>query len=200
MTSKSIRVEPRTNLRRAAHALVVLLAAVGPTACSETATDELEPFVGIWEIDFATAELNLECPPPNTTSSEEVVTLWDRLVVERGTVTDLIETSGVCHLQFNVASGVASASTPDTDPITNQPAICRLDASDPPGFVFADIRPSWDFLILRPEKGQPPKGQLVPRSPSPSLTFVTVDEEGVETADPPCTYAARANLTKVAQF
>ena len=96
--------------------------------------------------------------------------------------------------------GIAIAEIVDPDPFTNESPVCRLDASDPPGTVFADIRPSWEFRIQRPEKGKAPKAQLLPLAQAPTLTFVTVDATGVETADPPCTYLVRMELTKIAQF
>jgi len=185
---------------RAVLAVVALMVAGAATGCSDsTEGSPFKDFIGIWDIDFANSSFPLNCPEPNSSQNDEV-NLWDRLVIEEGTLTDLIETSGVCPLKFNVKSGILIAETADPDPFTGQSAVCRLNASDPPGSIFADIHPSWELRIPRPEKGKAPRAQLLPLAQAPTLTFVTRDALGVETPDPSCTYLVRMELTKVAQF
>ena len=198
---RHIRSETPAGRRFSAWPLVAVISLLaGLTgACSEDAKEPFKDFVGIWEIDFNNSSFPLNCPDPNTDSSGEVA-LWDRVVIEEGTLTDLIETSGSCPMKMNVKAGIAIAEVANPDPFTGAAPVCRLNASDPPGAIFADVRPSWEFRVLKPVKGEAPRAQLLPLTTAPTLTFVTVAADGSETPDPACTYIVRMELTKVAQF
>jgi hypothetical protein len=178
--------------------VAAFLAAVALSGCgNSTDGGAFDQFVGIWAIDPIQSNFTLTCPAPNTASNGPLA-LWSNFVIEAGTTTDLVETSGLCRFGFNVAGPIATSA--NIDLATGTTPACRLIASDPPGSVFADVRPSWEFRLLKPEKGKAPTAQLVPASPVATLTFVTVDANGGEEPDPACTLDAQANLVKIVNF
>lgn len=199
MTTNSLR-PTRSEISRGTLPLVAALLAAGLVAgCGSSDDEPFQDYVGIWQIDFEESQFTLNCPEPNTASSGEIP-LWDQVVIERGTLTDLVETSGSCPMKMDVKGGVAIAAVADPDPFTGASPVCRLNASDPPGLIFADIRPSFELRVLKPEKGKAPRAQLVSGTQAGTLTFVTVGADGTEIPDPACTYIPHVELTKVVQF
>lgn len=199
MTTKSLR-PTRSEISRGTLPLVAALLAAGLlTGCGSSDDEPFQDFVGLWEIDFAASKFPLNCPAPNMASSGELP-FWNQVVIERGTLTDLIETSGTCPMKMDVKGGVAIAAVVDPDPFTGASPVCRLDASNEVSVIFADIRPSLELRVLKPEKGKAPRAQLVSGTQATTLTWVNVDAQGMETPDPACTYIPHVELTKVAQF
>lgn len=207
------RSSRRSSIAPALAALAVL-GAGGLGGCGSSSSsgggDAFAEFEGTWKVEFGTgtqpsSTFTLTCPTDTSQNGE--LRLWDRLVLEPGTVSDLIETAGPSDCQFafnaNVAKGFASV--PAVDPYSGTATICTVivvtgtltngDSAE----VLLDISPtSWVFNLNTPVKGQAPPGQLI-GSATGVLTLVDLTANTASIQDSNCSYIVQSNLTKIAK-
>lgn len=194
--------------------MLCLAGAVGSSAaCSSSSSSSADPFpdfVGTWRVEFGTAAQPQSTSTLSCTSSMIMVDLplWDRLILQPGTVSDLIETAGPSSCQFVYAVDTKTniASVPTSDPFTGQAVTCSplVNTSTDPTTndvidLFLDIVPKpWDFKLLAPVKGKAPTAQLIGMSTG---TLSAFDETAGAAAgsDTTCTYSVSMNLTKIAE-
>lgn len=173
--------------------LIVALA-LGLGACGSSSDEKFGAFVGTWRFD-TTSTFALTC----SGQSAGNITLWKDFVLEEGTVSDLIETSGACQFMFSVKGQSASLTTPD--PLTGAAPSCVVSDSstDDTGNDVTDtitIAPTavpWAFALGTTAKGLPPKASL-------TGSAQWTQSHMVGTAAPQmlsCTYTIAANLTKI---
>jgi hypothetical protein len=159
--------------------------------------------VEIGSMGIPASRFELTCP---TTGVSGSLPLWDRLVVQPGTLSDLIETSGPsdCQFGFDVDSTGKVAAVQASDPYTMLPTQCTVlldsqtDAAGTTHDLVLDIKPSpWTLSLLMPVKGAAPPGQLVGMAVCP-LRDVNGTTNASSTIDT-CTYAVNAILTKISK-
>lgn len=173
--------------------LLVALA-LGLGACGSSSDEKFGGFVGTWRFD-TTSTFALTC----SGQSAGNITLWKDFVIEEGTVSDLVETSGACQFMFSVKGQSASLTTPD--PLTGLAPTCVVsdNSTDDMGNDVTDtitIVPTavpWAFALGATTKGQAPKASL-----SGSAQWTQSHMVGTAAAQMlSCTYAIAANLTKI---
>lgn len=192
--------------RAGALPMLSLLAAsaVLGSGCGSSSGNGQGEFEGTWRMELgpgSTATFQLTCPATGVSGS---LPLWDRLVLEPGTVSDLVETSGPsnCQFGFDIDSTGKVASVAASDPYTMLPTECSVlidsgaDAAGNAHDLILDMKPSsWVFSLLAPTKGAPPPGQLVG---SVVGTLVDVNLTANTSADiDTCTYVVSAMFTKI---
>lgn len=175
--------------------------------------DDSEPFAdyeGTWRVEFGTAATPASVFTLNCTTSAIMtdLPLWDRLVLQRGTLSDIVETAGPsnCQFPFQVDASKSIASVPAADPFTGSPVTCSVlvnsstdattgDAID----LVLEVRPSpWTFKLSPPTKGKAPTAQLTGSSAGVLAAFNQTTMMGAGT-DTTCKYDLLVNLTKIAQ-
>jgi hypothetical protein len=191
--------------RLAAFALLGL-SAIG--ACgSSSNSDAFGEFAGTWRVEPGTTAVPLSSFELNCPTSQIVgpLSLWDRLVMEPGTLSDLIETSGPADCQFafdvDMAGRIASVAT--ADPYTMAAPECIVfvpEIADAAGdSFFLDMKPiSWTFSLLQPVMGTAPPG-LLEGSASGALIAVSPTTGIATNADSACTYTVRARFSKLSK-
>jgi hypothetical protein len=196
--------------RRTAHPALALLIVGALGACgSSSSSDGFSEFEGTWRVDFGTATIQspstfqLTCPMTGVSGS---LTLWDRLVLEPGTLSDLVETAGPsnCQFPFDVDTTGKIATVSASDPYTMLATECSVliqsgtDAQGQAHDVFLDMKPSpWSFNLLMPVMGAAPPGQLVGTAVG-TLVDVNLDANTSMNVDT-CTYVVSAMLIKISK-
>jgi hypothetical protein len=176
---------------------LILGLALGLGACSSSSEEKFASFTGTWRLDPTNSTFALSCSGQNPVSAP----LWKEFVFEEGTVSDLIETSGLCQFLFSVNGQVATLSTPD--PLTGAAPVCVLSDSstDDMGNKETDtvmITPTpsqWAFTLGAVVKGQAPKAML--NGGAQWIETFTPATGAAQTLS--CTYVVTASLTKIAQ-
>jgi hypothetical protein len=191
----------------AALALLGLGALGACGSSSSSSSNAFGEFSGTWRVNLGTGTVplstfQLSCPMAQISGS---LMLWDRFVLEPGTLSDLIETSGPsdCQFGFDVDATGKVASVTTADPYTMAVPECTVfvpEISDAAGdSFFLDLKPSqWTFMLLQPVKGAPPPGQLVGAATG-TLVVVSAMTGMASTADPACTYAVSAMFNKLSK-
>jgi len=173
---------------------LILGLALGLGACSSSNDEKFASFVGTWRFD-PTSSFALSCSGQSAGS----VTLWKDFVIEEGTVSDLIETSGACQFMFDVNGQTASLTTPD--PLTGNAPSCLVsdDSTDSAGNDVTDsvmIVPTpgqWALTLGAAVKGQAPKASL--NGGAQWTQMHTVGTAAPQTLS--CTYLINATMTKI---
>lgn len=180
--------------RSGALALAALIGTgVLAVGCGSSSDDgAFDEFVGTWTIEPTTSHFVLNCPFLTTPFE---FPLWSAMDLQEGVLSDLVELNGACPFYFDVNGKVATV--PNPDPYTKAAPICRIDESSDTVIAFLEFQPSsWKINLLAPEKGQPPRAQMIGNARVP---FITIDAAGEPMPDPagPCTYVVNADLTKI---
>lgn len=164
------------------------VAAAATLGCGSDSTDAFAEFEGTWRVDFSpTANpasiADISCP---ATLGAGTLDLWDKVTLQRGTLSDLIDTAGPsalpasanCQFAFDVDSSGKIANALAADPYTGLPSQCLVlfdfaSGTDPATgdahSIVWTMTPNtnsaamdrWRFQLLNPVKGAPPPGQLV---------------------------------------
>ncbi len=188
---------PRSATARRAGVLPIaaLLITGALTGCESSSDGAFDEFVGTWKVEPVTSQFALTC---TFLTRPLQFPLWDVLEMGEGVLSDLAETSGACPFFYDVVQ--KTATVPNPDPYTGKAPICRLDQSTDMVTAFLEFQPmNWKFNLLQPQKGQPPRAQMIGTAVVP---LIVVDPAtGAEIPDPegPCLYDVRADLTKIAK-
>lgn len=195
--------------------LLVALMCLGGTAalaagCSESdgGDSPFAEYTGTWRVDFGTAAapasvFSLTCP---TLQSAVELPLWDKMIFQPGTVSDLVETAGPADCQFAFDVNQKFAAVPATDPLTGMPTTCTTlvnSGQDPTTGdqieLYLEVKPSpWEFRLQTPVKGQAPTAQLVGTSKGRLIGYDTTTSMGIG-SDAGCVYDLVVKLVKIAQ-
>jgi hypothetical protein len=209
VTGRSLRQSAIVAGRTARPALALLIVGALGGCGSSSSGDGFAEFEGTWRVDFGSATVQspstfqLTCP---TTGVSGALTLWDRLVLEPGTLSDLVETSGPsnCQFAFDVDAAGRVATVAASDPYTMLATECRVliqsgaDAAGNNHDLFLDMKPTvWAFSLLMPVKGTAPPGNLAGTAVG---TLVDVNVTANTTANiDTCTYVVSAVLAKLSK-
>jgi hypothetical protein len=187
--------------------IVFVVGVLGACGSSSSSNDAFKEFEGTWKVEFGTgtqpsSTFTLTCPTETSQNGE--LPLWDRLVLEPGTVSDLVETAGPSDCQFAFDVTKLAASVTAVDPYSGKAPTCSVivasgsNAAGDSLDLLLDIKPvSWVFNLNAPVKGQAPPGQLI-GSAQGVLTVVDLTANTASTLDSGCTYVVQSNLTKIA--
>ena len=108
---------------------LLAVSALSGSGCGSSSNgDGLGEFEGTWRMELgagSSSSFQLTCPATGVSGS---LALWDRLVLEPGTVSDLVETSGPsnCQFGFDVDATGKVASVAASDPYTMLPTECSV--------------------------------------------------------------------------
>ena len=177
-----------------APSLLTLAVLAGCGGSSESA-DPTDDFIGRWELlPTMTTAFNLTCG-----ATTQPYIQWVELVFEHGSVTDLIDTSGLLDRQFgcspvlpyNIGGNTASIVNPD--PYVGGAPFCEALAFDAMGnavalFEFAP-GPDWAFELQPKVADKPPEGIL---KGSATVTPFVPDATGALAPQPACSYSSGA--------
>lgn len=189
---------------------VIVVGGIGGCGSSSSSGDAFTDFEGTWKVEFGTgtppsSTFTLTCPTDTSQNGEQ--TLWDRLVLEPGTVSDLIETAGPsnCQFAFDVNAMKGFASVPAVDPYSGSATTCTVIiatgtlANGDSAELLLDISPtSWVLNLNTPLKGHAPPGQLLGFSTG-VLSLLDLTANTISIQDSNCEYDVQANLTKIAK-
>jgi hypothetical protein len=179
-----------------APSLLTLAVLAGCGGSSESA-DPADNFIGRWELlpNTTTTAFTLTC-----NAMPQPYIQWVELVFEHGSVTDLIDTSGLLDREFgcspilpyNIAGDRASIVNPD--PYLGGAPFCEALAFDAMGAAVAllEFVPGADWAFeLQPKVADKPQEGIL--KGSATVTPFVPNDAGMLVADPACTYSSGAS-------
>jgi hypothetical protein len=187
----------------------LVMGVLASAACGGGSSEEaFSSFLGTWKLE-STSTFTVTCPgqTPLTDAS-----IWDELVFDPGTVSDIIEITGgsrditgnLCRFGYNVKGQTASITA--IDGLTNAAPSCEFvlqvqndpmtgNVTEVDSVQIAPTPAQWSLALQPAVKNAPPHAIL---NGAAQWTEKHLTVAGT-TALPACTYVVLANLTKVAK-